>query len=120
MEKLLQNLEQRWFIGAHCDVGGGYPDRRLSDLALRWIQDKASELGLALDAVNIDATNYLGEYADSYAQFLNGIYAKRNARHYRAIGSAKFGNEFIDPSVQQRRKADRDYEPQNDGLPKLG
>jgi len=120
VEKLLQNLEQRWFIGAHCDVGGGYPDRRLSDLALRWIQDKASELGLALDAVNINATNYLGEYADSYAQFLNGIYAKRNARHYRAIGSAKFGNEDVDPSVQRRRKADRDYEPQNDGLPKLG
>ena len=119
-ENLEQHLEQRWFIGAHCDVGGGYPDRRLSDLALRWIQDKASGLGLALDTVSIDATNYRGEYADSYAQFLNGIYAKRNARHYRAIGSAKFGNEVVDPSVQQRRKDDRDYEPQNDGLPKLG
>ena len=53
-EKLQQNLEQRWFIGAHCDVGGGYPDRRLSDLPLRWMQDKASALGLALDPVAID------------------------------------------------------------------
>jgi uncharacterized protein (DUF2235 family) len=120
VEKPQQNIEQRWFIGAHCDVGGGYPDRRLSDIALRWIQDKASELGLALDAVNIDAKIYLGEYTDSYAEFLQGLYAKRIARHYRPIDIAKFGNEVVDPSVQQRRKDDRDYEPQNDGLPKLG
>ena len=119
-EKPVQNLEQRWFIGAHCDVGGGYPDRRLSDTALRWIQDKASDLGLALDPITIDAKNYLGEYADSYGQFLNGLYAKRNARHYRPVGIATFGNEVVDPSVQLRRKDDREYEPQNDGLPKLG
>ncbi|MGZ8465746.1 MAG: DUF2235 domain-containing protein [Candidatus Binatia bacterium] len=119
VEKPQQNLEQRWFIGAHCDVGGGYPDRRLSDMALRWMQDKASALGLALDAVAIDAKSYLGESTDSYAKFLKGVYAKRNARHYRAIGASKFGNEVVDPSVQQRRKEDRDYEPQNDELPKL-
>jgi len=119
-EKPQQNLEQRWFIGAHCDVGGGYPDRRLSDMALRWIQDKANAVGLALDPVKVDAKNYLGEYSDSYAKFLKGLYAKRNARHYRPVGAAKFGNEAVDPSVQQRRKDDRDYEPQNDGLPKLG
>src|SRR5574341_1342272 len=46
-----RQLEQRWFIGAHCDVGGGYPDRRLSDMTLRWMQDKASGLGLALAPV---------------------------------------------------------------------
>ena len=32
--------------GAHCDVGGGYPDRRLSDLALGSMQDKASAMNL--------------------------------------------------------------------------
>ena len=114
-----QHLEQRWFIGAHCDVGGGYPDRRLSDLPLRWMQDKASALGLALDPVAIDGKSHLGASTDSYAKFLKGVYAKRNARHYRAIGATKFGNEVVDPSVQQRRKDDRDYEPQNNGLPKL-
>ena len=118
-EKLQQNIEQRWFIGAHCDVGGGYPDRRLSDLPLRWMQDKASALGLALDPVAIDGKNHLGASTDSYAKFLKGLYAKRNARHYRAIGASKFGNEVVDPSVQHRRKDDRDYEPQNNGLPKL-
>ncbi|MBM2803179.1 MAG: hypothetical protein HW419_1072 [Deltaproteobacteria bacterium] len=114
-----QRLEQRWFIGAHCDVGGGYADRRLSDLTLGWIQDKASALGLAVDAVPVGEKNYLGEATDSYGKFLGGLYARKNARHYRVIGATKFGNEAVDDSVQRRRKQDREYEPQNDGLPKL-
>ena len=114
-----EKLEQRWFIGAHCDVGGGYPDRRLSDMTLRWIQDKAGALGLALSPVQVGDRNYLGEFTDSYAKFLGGIYAKKNPRHYRVIGATQFGNEKVDDSVQRRRKEDRDYEPQNDGLPKI-
>jgi uncharacterized protein (DUF2235 family) len=114
-----QVLEQRWFMGAHCDVGGGYEDRRLSDLTLRWMQDKAVALGLAVDPVTVGAQNYLGEFTDSYARFLGGVYAKKNARHYRAFGGTRFGNETVDESVTQRRKEDRDYEPQNNGLPKL-
>jgi uncharacterized protein (DUF2235 family) len=114
-----QVLEQRWFIGAHCDVGGGYEDRRLSDMTLRWMQDKASASGLGVDAVRIDEKNYLGEFTDSYAEFLGGIYAKENPRHYRSIGTTKYGKEVVDDSVQRRRKEDRDYEPQNNGLPKL-
>jgi uncharacterized protein (DUF2235 family) len=32
-----QVLEQRWFPGVHSDVGGGYIERGLSDLALDWM-----------------------------------------------------------------------------------
>jgi uncharacterized protein (DUF2235 family) len=114
-----QNLEQRWFIGAHCDVGGGYRDRRLSDMTLRWMQDKATTVGLALNPVSIGAENYLGALTDSYAEFLGGIYAKDKPPHYRGIGTTKYGNEMIDDSVQRRRKEDPNYKPQNPGLPKL-
>lgn len=114
-----QKMEQRWFIGAHCDIGGGYPDRRLSDIALGWMQDKASALGLGVKRVGVTANNYQGEPTDSYAQFLKGIYAKRNPRHFRKFGVTRFGNETLDETVQKRRKEDREYEPQNDGLPKL-
>jgi nucleoside-diphosphate-sugar epimerase len=31
----------------------------------------------------------------------------------------RFGDEAVDDSVQQRRKTDPSYEPQNSGLPKL-
>ena len=114
-----QLLEQRWFAGAHCDIGGGYRDRRLSDLTLRWMQDKAAVTGLALDPVDVDADGYRGVLTDSYSEFLKGLYARKNPRHYRAIRGTKFGHEIVDPSVQKRRKEDREYEPQNDGLPPL-
>jgi hypothetical protein len=100
-------------------VGGGYPDRRLSDLTLRWMQDKASMAGLGLNPVEIGAENYRGVLTDSYAQFLSGIYAQKKPRHYRAIGTSQFGNEIVDESVQRRRKDDPSYKPQNPGLPKL-
>jgi uncharacterized protein (DUF2235 family) len=31
------HVEQTWFTGAHCNVGGGYPDHGLSDVALVWM-----------------------------------------------------------------------------------
>jgi len=114
-----QVLEQRWFVGAHCDVGGGYNDRRLSDMTLRWMQGKAGALGLALDAVTVGEKNYLGAFTDSHGKFLGGLYARKNPRHYRAMRATAFGNEGVDESVQKRRTEDRDYEPQNNGLPKL-
>jgi uncharacterized protein (DUF2235 family) len=114
-----QNVEQRWFIGAHCDVGGGYSDRRLSDITLRWMQDEASRVGLTLSPVAVGADNYLGSITDSYAQFLDGLYAKNKPPHYRVIDTTRFGNEIVDESVQRRRKDDPNYKPQNSGLPKL-
>jgi glutathione S-transferase len=41
-------VEQVWFIGAHADVGGGYPlaDSGLSDLALEWMTQKLAGTGM--------------------------------------------------------------------------
>ena len=114
-----QVLEQRWFAGAHCDVGGGYRDRRLSDLTLRWMQDKAAVSGLGVNPIDVGDDAYHGVVTDSYSEFLKGLYARKTPRHYRGIGGTKFGHEIVDPSVQKRRKDDRQYQPQNDGLPPL-
>ena len=43
-----QTVEQVWFAGVHSDIGGGYPEPQLSDIALRWMLDAASRHGLAL------------------------------------------------------------------------
>jgi uncharacterized protein (DUF2235 family) len=50
-----QTLEQIWFTGVHCDVGGGYADdpstqTALSDITLSWMMSKAWALGLETDA----------------------------------------------------------------------
>lgn len=113
-----RTIEQRWFIGAHCDVGGGYPDRRLSDITLRWMQDRASALGLGLNPVDVAEKNYLGSPSDSYQGFLRGAYARINPRHYRSIGATRFGNEIIDGTVHKRREEDAAYAPQNSGIPR--
>jgi uncharacterized protein (DUF2235 family) len=41
-----QVLEQVWFPGVHCDVGGGYNAAGLSDEALYWMMQKAHDCGL--------------------------------------------------------------------------
>ena len=66
-EKPRQTIEQRWFVGAHADVGGGYESRHLSDIALAWMQQKAQACGLHLDPSGIAAVrpeNAAGALAD--------------------------------------------------------
>ena len=41
-----QTLEQVWFNGVHCDVGGGYPDGDISIVPLLYLQQRAEEKGL--------------------------------------------------------------------------
>lgn len=59
-----QTVEQVWFCGVHSDVGGGYPPdaqgRRLSDIPLAWMRDKAVANGLGMDAA-IERGNPLGD-----------------------------------------------------------
>ncbi|HEY6852301.1 MAG TPA: DUF2235 domain-containing protein [Terracidiphilus sp.] len=40
-----QILEQRWFAGDHSDVGGGHPNRQLSDISLLWMLGCAEQAG---------------------------------------------------------------------------
>jgi len=44
-----QTLEQVWFAGVHSDVGGGYPEPDLADIALLWMMQRARGTGLAFD-----------------------------------------------------------------------
>jgi len=45
-----QHIEQTWFAGTHGDVGGGWPEAALSDIALLWMAERVSSLtALAID-----------------------------------------------------------------------
>jgi len=41
-----QRLEQMWFAGVHSDIGGGYQDCALADIALLWMVDRVRECDL--------------------------------------------------------------------------
>ncbi|HEY1746854.1 MAG TPA: DUF2235 domain-containing protein [Xanthobacteraceae bacterium] len=62
-------VEQTWFAGAHCNVGGGYPDSGLSDQALIWMIARAQALtGLEFNVNAIGAAvrpNIGGAVVDS-------------------------------------------------------
>lgn len=111
-----QVLEQVWFIGAHSDVGGGYPERELADIALAWVQEKATQCGLALIPDRIvapRAERALASVHDSYSDFLMGLYKKAHDRYFRLIGGTKHGSESVHDSVNQRLAGDVAYRPKN-------
>jgi len=50
------HVEQTWFAGAHCNVGGGYADSGLSDQALIWLIARAQALtGLEFNVAAVRA-----------------------------------------------------------------
>ena len=70
-----QVLEQVWFAGCHSNVGGGYRDSGLSDLAFLWIASKAAsaaaDMGTPLafndDFLKKKLDSSMGELVDSAA-----------------------------------------------------
>ncbi|WP_182657438.1 DUF2235 domain-containing protein [Stenotrophomonas lacuserhaii] len=119
------HIEQRWFVGAHSNVGGGYQNDCLCQLPLAWMQEKVAAHGLAFSSLiraapgDIDATP-----VDSFAEFMKGFYkiVRLGNRYHRQIGAAsrqvKQGwstsiNETIDGSVFAKYRKDSAYSPPN-------
>jgi len=107
-----KDVEQRWFIGAHANVGGGYKYDRLHNIPLRWIQDKAVACSLGLKELRtVDAHDYRAKITDSFSRFMFGLYkaAKFGKPFERPFGTGV--NETVDESVWQRWKDMKDYRP---------
>ena len=49
-ERPNSDIKQVWFSGVHCDIGGGYKEHGLSDIALQWVLDEAKIHGLVTEA----------------------------------------------------------------------
>src|SRR5512134_3999930 len=125
-----QRIEQAWFPGAHADVGGGYADdRRLADLALQWMHERAEETGLGLAPVELGAPAAVlavqARIHDSFGDFLGGVWATlRQERHYRTVGQMADGPQSLDASVLARVSGGTDaegrpYAPRNLGFEEL-
>ena len=105
-----QTLEQVWFPGVHSDVGGGYAETDLSDIALDWMLGEAKAAGLALDADVLTGRplqpNSKGKLHDSK----NGLYNLTPGID-RAIGVG--GSQRVHSSAIERWDNDRTYRPKN-------
>jgi uncharacterized protein (DUF2235 family) len=105
-----QKIEQRWFPGVHCNIGGGYADRGLSDQALMWMIEKAKDAGLAFDPEKLATIHpkVMGTLRNSYTAafwFWHKI--------WRGIRANDKVNEEFDPSVKLRLEKDPSYRPAN-------
>lgn len=119
----ISSVEQRWFVGAHANVGGGYPTDFLAQAPLRWMMKKAEAQGLTFRSeVDLDGDPITAPIADSYADFAGGSYKYLSAPYYRVIGRSPLDaadgqhvnvNETIDQSVFDRWRADPTYRPAN-------
>jgi uncharacterized protein (DUF2235 family) len=121
----ISDVEQRWFVGAHADVGGGYTNDLLAQIPLKWLMQRASAHGLTFkDTVNIDGDENQAPVHDSFAEMAHGIYraCKLWRPYYRPIGAAPLVtkdrtitpiNETIDVTVFDRWRSDRSYRPPN-------
>ena len=108
-----QTLEQVWFCGVHCDVGGSYPDdpngTALADITLSWMMSKASALGLqfAAAAQSQYALPVDPKYAlDTKHESWNVLWAFPKRRPIAA-------NSMIADSVFTRCEHDSSYRPEN-------
>jgi uncharacterized protein (DUF2235 family) len=121
--RAIDKVEQRWFVGAHANVGGGYASDPLSQRPLVWLMDKAAGLGLVFrDRVVIDMAQVTPPINDSYREFGRGYYRFFSRRFYRPVGpppdqgtqaTTSRINETIDVSVLGRWRADGTYRPPN-------
>jgi uncharacterized protein (DUF2235 family) len=106
-----QLLEQSWFAGAHSNIGGGYEDSGLSDIALQWMAARAERCGLALDARwrGQLAPDEFGELRDSRT----GVY-QFLGKALRPIGAQAQGFERLHHTPLERMERDPAvYQPEN-------
>ena len=110
-----KEAQQKWFIGSHSNVGGGYVDAGLSDIALSWMIEQAQTRGLKFDRAYIDSHIFpdaLGEMRNSHT----GIY-RFIGRYIRTINGQKIPIGDLHESVLERSmEVTTDYTPLNTAL----
>jgi len=121
----ISSVEQRWFVGAHANVGGGYNSDLLTQIPLRWLKMKAEAHGMKfVSELDMHDESYLADINNSYKEMLYGAYyyATLGNAYYRIIGAPKINtgavetvtvNETIDKSVFERARRIPDYRPRN-------
>jgi len=95
-------IHQRWFSGVHSDIGGGYEDSTLSDIALNWMKEMALNEGLILKDITAS-----GE-PQSFEDFVN---MEKHDESGNRNNNRTCDSEDIDDSVFRRMAQDRSYVP---------
>jgi uncharacterized protein (DUF2235 family) len=70
-----QIVEQVWFLGCHANIGGGYRDCSLSDIALLWMAERLTQTtGLAVDLEHLRGTTKPDALGEQVSPTSDGVY----------------------------------------------
>jgi len=98
-----QSVHQVWFTGMHTDVGGGYAEQGLSDIALVWLTGQATDHGLRIFsghrvAITEDAT---GLMHDSRGSRMKKLFRRKP----RSWDTSRDDTPIVHQSVRTRADA---------------
>lgn len=96
-------IQQMLFVGAHADVGGGYKEAGLSDIALRWMIDALGEVKVGVMFVDTAANIKEDVAAVAHREWakLVGAAGKLGARDFKKL--TLDGTLQVHTSVQERK-----------------
>ena len=106
-------MKQVWFCGMHTDVGGGYKDQQLSDIALTWMLNMAQTHGLLIYPkhkvqINPDPNGYMH---DSRGGKLTKYYRCESRSWPISHGIPTIHSSVLERTLNQYNKPDPPYHP---------
>jgi uncharacterized protein (DUF2235 family) len=108
-----QTVKQVWFAGAHSDVGGGYGEQQLSDLAMLWMMETVErEAGLEFDSLVKETLGNKADYKGKVHDSKTGLYNLTMGIN-RKIGDTKHGTEYFHVSLVKKWRDDPEYRPKS-------
>ena len=102
-----RKVEQRWFAGAHSNIGGGYPDNELAQRPLEWLLEGARKAGLECSDLSFPPPASMPKPRDSYSEFAKPFWTEiiRGKRFYRMIDPA------AEMKASGKKATDKDQPP---------
>lgn len=99
-----RDVKQIWFAGVHADVGGGYDETGLSDIALEWMLNEAKQCGLLLHPNMLEQVGQSKHYRGVLHNSRVGSFDTELLRTQpRAVPLMDDNSQVLHESVQQRR-----------------
>ena len=106
-----QTMKQVWFCGMHTDVGGGYKEPELSDIALDWMRREAMEHGLRIYRETKSLGNADGTMHDSREGGRSFFRRKVRSWPRDTHGNPRIHASVLERKLNRHNKKDPEYKP---------
>lgn len=110
-DKRHQTMKQVWFCGMHTDVGGGYKEPELSDIALDWMRQEAKEHGLRIYRETKSLGSADGKMHDSRGKGFSRLYPREVRSWPDTHGDPCIHASVLERKLNRRNKKDPAYKP---------